>query len=414
MFCIRQILASLICCATVAACLMADDWPGFRGPQRDGKSAEKGLLPKWPENGPKLLWTISDAGSALSGMSIIGDRLFTMGQLKDGQYSLCYSVKDGKLLWTKKNGKEYKNGFGDGPRCTPTLDGEVLFALGSNGDLQCLNQENGSERWKLNILESFGGENIGWGISESPLVVGDKVIVTPGGTGGTLVALDKTNGRTLWRARDPNHNGTEQAAYASPQLVNVGNLQQIVTFTSKGAIGVQASDGKFLWRYDQMANGTANCASPVYSKGKILYSSDYGAGCALLELKPDGTASEIYFHKNFKNHHGGYVLVDEYVYGFDSGILVCMEWATGKIKWKDRSVGKGSVIYADGMLYVLSEDSENGYMALVKAVPTGYQEVSKFKLPQRSGKSTWVYPVIANGKLYLRDQEYIWCYDVKG
>ncbi len=401
-------LCSLIVVGTL---LHADDWPGFRGPARDGKSAEKGLLDKWPEGGPKLLWTISDAGAALSGMSIKGDRLFTMGQLKDGQYVLCYSLKDGKLLWSKKNGKEYMNSFGDGPRCTPTLDGDVLYAMGANGDLQCLSQENGSERWKLNILDEFNGENIGWGISESPLVVGDRVIVTPGGTGGTMVALDKTNGRTIWRSRDPNQTGAEQAAYASPQQITVGNMQQIVTFTSKGAIGVQAADGKFLWRYDQMSNGTANCSSPVYSNGKILYSSDYGAGCAMLELKPDGSASEVYFHKNFKNHHGGYVLVDDHVYGFDSGILVCMEWATGKIKWKDRSVGKGSVTYADGMLYVLSE---TGNMGLVKAVPTGYQEVSRFKLPELSGKSTWVYPVIANGKLYLRDQERIWCYEVKG
>jgi len=367
-------LSSLI---LVGSLLRADDWPGFRGPARDGKSAEKGLLDKWPEGGPKLLWTISDAGAGFSGMSINADRLFTMGQLKDGQYVLCYSLKDGKLLWSKKNGKEFKEGFGDGPRCSPTLDGDVLYALGAHGDLQCLNQENGSERWKLNILDEFGGALPNWGICESPLVVGDRLFVTPGGTGGTLVALDKTNGRTIWRARDPNQAGAEQAAYASPQQITVGNMQQIVTFTSKGAIGVQAADGKFLWRYDQMANGTA---------------------------------SEVYFNKNFKNHHGGYVLIDDHVYGFDSGVLVCMEWGTGKIKWKDRSVGKGSVTYADGMLYVLSE---TGNMGLVKAVPTGYQEVSRFKLPELSGKSTWTYPVIANGKLYLRDQEHIWCYDIK-
>lgn len=406
-----RFIISLNLFITVVTLQHADDWPGFRGPHRDGKSAEKGLLDKWPEAGPKLMWTISDAGAALAGMSITSDKLFTMGQLKDGQYTLCYSLKDGKLIWSKKNGKEFINSFGDGPRCTPTLDGDVLYALGSQGDLHCLSQENGSERWKLNILEEFGGENIGWGISESPLVAGDKVIITPGGSGGTMVALDKTSGRTIWRARDPNQNSPEAAGYASPQLIQVGNQQQIVNFTSKGAIGVSASDGKFLWRYDQMANGTANCSSPVYSNGKILYSSDYGTGCALLELKPDGTATEVYFHKNFKSHHGGYVLVDDYVYGFDSGVLVCMEWGTGKIKWKDRSVGKGSVTYADGMLNVLSE---TGVMGLVKAVPTGYQEVSRFKLPELSGKSTWVYPVIANGKLYLRDQERIWCYDVKG
>lgn len=403
-----------ICCLFVSLFIVAsassEDWPGFRGSQRDAISTEKGLLASWPEGGPTLLWTITDAGAGLSGMAIAQDRLFTMGQFEDGQYVLCFNLKDNKLLWKQKNGAEFKNSFGDGPRCTPTIDGEVLYALGSQGDLQCLNVHDGSERWKVNILETYGGENIIWGISESPLVVGDKLIVTPGGTGGTMIALDKTTGRAVWRARDPSNNGAEPAGYASPLAITVGTMQQIVTFTSKGAIGVQATDGKFLWRYDQMANGTANCATPVYANNKILFSSDYGTGCALLELKPDGTATEVYFHKTFRNHHGGYLLLDQHVYGYDSGTLVCMEWATGKIKWKDRSVGKGSVTYADGMLYVLSE---KGMMGLVKAVPTGYQEISRFKLKDTSDKESWVYPVISNGKLYLRDQQRIWCYDVK-
>lgn len=402
-------------CSLVAGILLitsawGDDWPGFRGPQRDGISTEKGLLSSWPEAGPALAWTISEAGAGLSGCSIVNDRLFTMGQLKDGQYVLCFSVKDGKLLWSRKNGAEFLNSFGDGPRCTPTVEGDFLYALGSLGDLQCLNVSDGSERWKLNILDTFGGDNINWGISESPLIVGDKLVVTPGGTGGTMIALDKTTGRPIWRARDPGSSAVEPAGYASPLAISVGTMQQIVTFTSKGAIGVQAGDGKFLWRYNQMANSTANCASPVYANNKILFSSDYGTGCALLDLKPDGTAAEVYFHKNFRNHHGGYLLLDQHVYGYDSSALICMEWVTGKIKWKDRSVGKGSVTYADGMLYVLSE---SGIMGLVKAVPTGYQEVSRFKLKDLSGKATWVYPVVSNGKLYLRDQDRIWCYDIK-
>ncbi|MBL8824773.1 MAG: PQQ-like beta-propeller repeat protein [Planctomycetia bacterium] len=390
--------------------LHGDDWPAFRGIHRDGKSAEKGLLTQWPEKGPALLWKATGFGSAMAGPAIKGDRMFCMGQTDDGQFTYCHSLKDGKQLWSRKNGAIYKNGMGDGPRCTPTLDGELLYVLGANGDLQCLNQENGEELWKLNILEEFGGENIVWGISESPLVIDNKVIVMPGGTGGTLVALDKSNGRVIWRSRDPNHNGAEQAGYASAQVITVGNMQQVVTFTSKGAVGVQLNDGKFLWRFDKMANSTANCSMPVFFIGKILYSSDYGTGCALIDLKPDGSAEEVYFNKNFKNHHGGYVLVDEHVYGFDSNVLVCMEWKTGKILWKDRSVGKGSVTYADGMLYVLSE---NGTMGLVKAVPTGYQEVSRFKMQELSGKPTWVYPVVAAGKLYLRDQDKIWCFDVK-
>jgi outer membrane protein assembly factor BamB len=388
-----------------------EDWTGFRGSRRDGKSTETGLLASWPKDGPKLELTIKGAGAGLSGMSIVGDRLFTMGQRDDGQYTLCFSLKDGKLVWAKKNGDVYSNSFGDGPRCTPTVDGDFLYVIGAQGDLQCLNIKDGSEKWKLNILEEFGGKNIGWGISESPLVDGDRLIVTPGGTGGTMVALDKTSGRTVWRARDPNNGGSEPAAYASPQLIQVGDLREIVNFTSKGAIGARAKDGQFLWRYDQVANNTANCSSPVYHDGKILYSSDYGTGCALLELKPDGSASEIYFNKNLKSHHGGYVLVNGHVYGCDSGVWVCMEWETGNIKWKERGVGKGSLVFADGMLYTLSE---NGIMGLVRATPTAYQEISRFTLPELSGKTTWVYPAISNGKLFLRDQDNIFCYDVKG
>jgi outer membrane protein assembly factor BamB len=406
----KTALITLLALVVTGLCLQADDWPGFRGPLRDGKSAEKGLLASWPKEGPALVWKITDAGDALSGMAIAGGRLYTMGQYEDGQYTLCYDLGDGKQLWKTRNGATFTNSFGDGPRCTPTLDGDMLFALGAQGDLQCLQAANGSEKWKLNILEEFGGQNIGWGISESPLVDGDRVIVTPGGTGGTMVALYKSSGRPVWQSRDPNANGAEQAGYASPLLITLGDQRQIVTFTSKGAYGANARDGKFLWRYDQVANSTANCSSPVYHNGKILYSSDYGTGCALLELKPDGTASEVYFNKNLKSHHGGYVLVDGHVYGFDSSNLVCLEWETGKVKWKDRSVGKGSVTYADGKLYVLSE---NGVMGLVNASHAAYSEISRFKLPDLSGRSTWVYPVISNGRLYLRDQQIILCYDIK-
>lgn len=390
--------------------LRADDWPGFRGPGRDGKSAEKGLLTAWPKEGPPLVWKITNAGAGYSGPAIVGGKLYTMGQFEDGQYALCYDVADGKQLWKTRNGAPFANGYGDGPRSTPTVNGEVLFALGANGELQCLELATGTEKWKLNILEEFGGQNIGWGISESPLVDGDRVIVTPGGTGGTLAALYKSSGRPVWTSRDPAQNGAEQAAYASAQIVTAGELRQVVTFTSKGAYAARAQDGKFLWRYDQVGNSVANCSTPVFHAGKVLFSSGYGTGCALLDLKPDGTAAEVYFNKNLENHHGGYVLVDGHVYGFDDEILVCLDWATGKTKWKDRSVGKGSVTYADGKLYVLGEE---GTLALVNASPAGYAEVSRFALPGRSDRNTWTYPVIINGRLYLRDQQTIFCYDIK-
>jgi len=391
--------------------LHADDWPGFRGLDRSGKSAEKGLLTAWPKEGPPLVWKVTDAGAGYSGLAVVGNRLYTLGQYDDGQYTLCFDLADGKKLWKTRNGNTYENGYGNGPRSTPTVSGDVLFSLGAHGDLQCLELSTGTEKWKLNILDEFGGQNIGWGISESPLVDGDRVIVTPGGTGGTIAALYKSSGRPAWTSRDPSQSAAEPAAYASPLLITVGDLREVVTLTSKGAYGARAQDGKFLWRYDQVANSTANCSTPVFYNGKILYSTGYDTGCALLDLKPDGTAAEVYFNKHLRNHHGGYVLADGHVYGFDNDVLVCMEWATGKVKWKDRSVGKGSVTYADGKLYVLGEE---GSLALVNASPAAYAEVSRFPLRPRSSYNAWVYPVIANGRLYLRDQQTIWCYDIKG
>jgi outer membrane protein assembly factor BamB len=392
-----------------APALPADDWPQFRGPRRDGRSAETGLLKSWPDAGPSLLWTIQEAGIGFSGAAIVGDRLVTMGMDANEQFIVCFNVKDGKRLWRVKNGPIYKNSFGDGPRCTPTVDGDRVYALGARGDLCCLKLETGQESWRCNILDKFSAVNIQWGISESPLVDGNLLIVTPGGAKGTMAALDKLTGATVWTSQDP-AGGAEEAGYASPIAFDIGTVRQYATFTALGAIGVRASDGKFLWRYDKVANGTANITTPVFHRNQIFYTSNYGTGCALLELKPGGAAEEVYFNRNLKNHHGGVVLHEGYLYGYDDSILTCLEWSTGKVAWKNRSVGKGSVTYAEGLLYVLSE---NGVMGLVRATPTEYQEVSRFKVPSLTGKPTWTYPIIAGGRLYLRDQHQIHCYDVK-
>jgi outer membrane protein assembly factor BamB len=384
-------------------------WPQWRGPDRTGVSKETGLLSQWPQGGPKLMWTASNLGEGYSGPAIVGDRLYTMGMRGEEEYVLCYTVADGKERWAVRNGAAYHNDFGDGPRCTPTVDGQWLYALGASGDLCCLRAEDGKEKWRLNILKAFQGENTVWGISESPLVEGNMVIVTPGGTRGTMVALDKETGKTLWTSKDPSAASREEAGYASPIAYTVGGERQVATLTGRGGIGVRASDGRFLWRYDKMANSTANITTPIFHDGRIFFSSDYGAGCALLQLQPGGPATEVYFNKNLKNHHGGVVLVDGYLYGFDSNILVCMEWATGKVRWKDRSVGKGSLCYADGCLYALSE---SGTVGLVKATPDGYKELGRMPLPARSANHSWTHPVVVGGRLYLRDQDKLFCYDV--
>lgn len=390
--------------------LAAEDWPQWRGIQRTGISPETGLLKSWPKEGPKLLWQIKDAGTGYSGPAIVGDQLYTLGLRGETEFVLCYSLKDQKEVWKFANGSAYRNSFGDGPRSTPTVNGDRLYALGANGDLCCLETATGKQIWKKNILQEFEGQNITWGISESPLVEGELVIVTPGGTKATMVAYDKNSGIVRWTSKDP-ESGVEPAGYASPIAYTVDGERQIATLTSKGAFGVRARDGHFLWRYNKVANDTANIATPIYHEGQIFYTSDYGTGCALLALKAGSAAKEVYFNRNMKNHHGGVVLINGVTYGFNSNQLTCLEWGTGKRLWQDRSVGKGSICYADGMLYLLSEQ---GVVGLAVASPQGYREVSRFELPHRSDRPSWTHPVISGGKLYLRDQQNLYCYDVRG
>jgi outer membrane protein assembly factor BamB len=278
-----------------------------------------------------------------------------------------------------------------------------------NGDLACLNASNGVPVWRKNILREFGGSNPGWLISESPLIDGARVIVTPGGGGAGMVALDKMTGKEVWRAKDL----SDSASYSSCIAADVGGVRTIMNFTSRAAVGVRASDGKLMWTNSSAVNGTANCATPVFADGKVFFTSDYGTGGALLGLSAQGgevKAKELYFTKEMKNHHGGVVLINGYLYGFSgqSG-LTCIEFATGKKMWVNRSVGKGSLTYADGMLYLLGEKQVVG---LAEANPNSYVEKGRFSIPDQ-GKDSWAYPVVIGGNLYIRDQETLTAYDVK-
>jgi outer membrane protein assembly factor BamB len=291
------------------------------------------------------------------------------------------------------------------------VDGDRLYALGGDGDLACLDTQTGDLVWQQNILEEFNGSNITWGICESVLIDGEKLICTPGGRNATVVALNKTNGRPLWRSQVP---GDPQASYASVIIAETGRVRQYVLFTSRATIGVRASDGRFLWSDEAAANGTANCSTPLFHDGHVFSASGYGTGGALLKLIPGrGTVSaqRVYKTNEMKNHHGGMIALDGYLYGSnDPGILTCLELLTGKVAWRDRSVGKGSVTYADGHIYLRSED---GPVALVEATPDGYRERGRFDQPERSGANAWPHPVVAAGRLFLRDQDVLLCYDVR-
>lgn len=384
------------------------DWPQWRGPERNGLSKDTGLLKQWPSSGPQQVWSISGLGEGYGSIAIRGDRIFAQGTRGSVSMVFCLNRADGKTVWSTALGPKLNEGRGNGPRSTPTVDGDRVYALTENGDLACLNARDGSPLWRKNILKEFGGSNPGWLISESPLIDGDRVIVAPGGRGAGIVALDKATGREVWRTKDL----SDEAAYSSAIAADVGGVRTIMNFTSRAAVGVRASDGKLMWSHSSPANRTANCATPVFADNKVFFTSSYGTGGALLGLSAQNgevKAQELYFTRDMKNHHGGVVLVNGYLYGFSDSILTCIDFATGNKMWASRSVGKGSLTYADGMLYLLSE---NNVVGLAEANPKAYVEKSRFTIPDQ-GWPSWAYPVVIGGKLYIRNQGTLTAYDVR-
>jgi outer membrane protein assembly factor BamB len=397
------VVALVVLCFSEAAAQANADWPQWRGPNRDGISKETGLLKQWPASGPPLVWKATGAGGGYSSMSIAGGRLFTMGVRSGREYVVAFDIANGKEVWATANGSVYSNDRGDGPRGTPTVEGDRLYALGGNGDLSCMDTKTGKVVWTINILQKFGGENPRWGISESPLVIGDKVLVNAGGRDASVIALNKKDGSVIWKSQ------SDGAGYSSAMPVQIGNTTQVVFFTHTRALGVDLKDGRYLWSYPKASNDVANVATPVVRGNRVFLSSDYGTGAGLVEIKADGTAQEVYFTKDMRNHHSTSILVGDYLYGFSSGILVAMKFDTGEIAWRDRSVGKGSLVYADGNLYAYSE---NGVVGLIEATATGYVEKGRFRIEPGS-LPTWTHPVIAGGRLYLRDQSTIYAFDVR-
>ncbi len=383
------------------------EWPQWRGPNRDGISQETGLLKQWPEGGPPLVWKVAGAGRGYSSFAVSGGRIYTMGLKNEREHVIAFDVATGKQVWATPHGAGvFRNDRGDGPRGTPTVDGDRLYALGGNGDLSALEAKTGRVLWTMNVLQKFGGENIRWGISESPLVVGEKLLVNAGGPGASVVALNKKDGSLIWKSQN------DKAGYSSAIPIQVAGKTQVVFFTDERGLGLDLETGKLLWEYQRAANNVANAATPVARGNRVFITSDYGNGGGLVEIKSDSkgvTATEVYFTKEMRNHHSSSVLIGDHMYGFSSSILTAMRFDTGEVAWRDRSVGKGSLVYADGHLYCLSE---NGVVGLVEATPAGYREKGRFQIPQDS-LPTWAHPVVAGGRLYLRDQDTIYAYDVR-
>lgn len=405
-----SLLATVACLTLVAA--KPGDWPQWRGPARDGHSVSSRLLKQWPEQGPQVVWQVDNVGASYSSVSVADGRVFTMGNVDDEGRLICLDEQTGRTLWSIRPPAEnrvYTHGRGDGARGTPTVDGDRVYAIGGGGDVTCADAESGNVVWSLHMLDDLEGGRRppGWGYSESPLIDGDRVIVTPGGPKGTVAALNKLTGDVIWRSTDV----TDGAHYSSAILAEVEGVRQIIQFTNSRVVGLDADTGRLLWDYSKSANRTANVATPIYADGHVFSSSAYGTGGGLVKLTRNGdefTAEEVYFSNPMANHHGGIILVDGYMYGFGSGGLLCMEFKTGDIAWRNRSVGKGSLCYADGHLYCLSE---NNRLGLVEVNPSEYVEKGRIEIP-KSDFPSWAHPVVANGRLYIRDQDQLTCYEV--
>lgn len=399
------------------------DWPQWRGVHRDGISQEKGLLQTWPPEGPRLVWTARDLGGGYGAPSVSGGRIHGMGFRGGDEVVWALDETTGKELWSTgiaaakapskaPQGKEGSHG-------TPTVAGGLVFVVGLNGEVAALEASTGKLLWAKSFADEFHGSMMsGWGYSESPLVDGDKVICTPGGPDAAMVALNRLTGDVMWKAKVPEK---DKSAYSSVMPADVDGLHVYVQLLQNGLVVVAADDGRFLCRYDRMANKVANITTPVVRGDYVFCSTAYKGGSALIRLvRADDSmkADEVYFlsPKTFQNHHGGVVLVGDYLYGADGqndGKLTCIDFKTGRIVWhQNRGVGKKSaaVSYADGQLYVRYED---GLMALVAATPKGFRLNGKFELPDKSDLPSWPHPVIANGKLYIRDQDVLLCFDVK-
>lgn len=390
----------------------AADWPGFRGADRTDKSTETNLLNKFTAKGPRLLWTHTDAGIGYSGPAVVGNRIYMMGAWDNKEQLFALDAKTGKRVWSVALGEVLANGWGDGPRGTPTVSGNYVYAVSGLGRIVCVNAKTGKGVWDTTMAK-LGGKTPKWGYTESLLIDQDRVICTPGGKKGAMAALDAKSGKVIWQSKS----FTDDAQYASPIVVEHAGKRQYIQLTMKSIVGLDAKNGKTLWKSD-FPGKTAVIPTPIYSDNHVFVSAGYGVGCKMVKLDNKNNVTDVYQNKNLENHHGGVILHEGYLYGHHNRLgWVCVDFKTGEIVWqnKSREAGKGAVTYADGKLFLYTE--AEGNVVMIDASPKGYNQRGLFQIPRQTelrnpkGK-IWTHPVIANGKLYLRDQDLVFCYDI--
>ncbi|MGA2066119.1 MAG: PQQ-binding-like beta-propeller repeat protein [Thermoguttaceae bacterium] len=379
----------------------ADQWPCWLGPNHDGKSSDRGLLRAWPEGGPKLLWKAPDLGKGWSGVAVAGGTVYITGAA-NGALVLHALHLDGTPKWKVENGRAY-TGDHPGARATPTIDGDNLYLLSGTGRLGCFDARSGKPHWAVEAKQ-FGGQPGGWGYAESVLICGRLAVFKPGGR-ACIAALDKLTGKPIWASQGFSA-GPE---YGSCLPLVWQNVPMIVTGTREGIVAVNARTGMLLWQNKFAAGNTANCPTPAAGDGYVFWANGYGKGGICLKLGPRGTASEAWTTGEMDCQHGGYIIDKGYIYGNNGGGWACLDLRTGEKKWSEHGVGKGSLCWADGMLYLFSE--QHGQAALATCSPDGLKITGRVKV-QGEGES-WAHPVVVGGRLYLRYDTTLYCFDVR-
>ena len=390
------------------------EWPQMLGPQRNGVSSETGLLDRWPEGGPKVVWRVP-GGVGMSGLAVSRGRVLTLIHRDGKQTVVALDALSGESVWQTPIAPEYRNGMGNGPRGTPAISGEQVFVFTGEGILAALDFRSGNLLWSHNVVKELGGKEAEYGMACSPLVVGEQVIVTAGAPKATLVAYDTKSGKQAWTA------GTsEPAGYSSPTLLNVGGRSQVVAFTGGSALGVVPASGAVLWRYPFETNYECNIVTPLEIKGQVFLSAGENHGSVLLSLKPQGDGfktSEVWSSFGTKsvlrNEWQTSVLWDGFLYGMDNvggagpiTHLTCINAATGERKWQQARFGKGNLIAADGKLFMTTMKGE---LVVARISSDEYQELGRAELLG----STRQAPALAMGRLYLRDDREVVCVDVR-
>lgn len=401
---IHKLIAGVVVLGlAVTQAIRAADWPWFRGPEHDGMSAETGLLAKWPEGGPKVLWR-TPLGKGYSGISVSRGRLYTMFDDGDQTFVGCFDAATGKPMWRTAAGRAFSDSQGDGPRSTPTVDGSTVYVLTAHGMLYALGTEEGNVLWERDLEKTFGTKVPQWGLSGSPVVAGGLLLVEAGGSDALMVALNKQNGREVWRS------GSGKAGYSTPLVIEVNGVEQAVFFTAKSVYSVAVKSGQVYWEVPWKTSYDVNAAMPVFvAPDRVFISSGYDVGAAMFRITGDAgamKATELWRNREMKNQFSTSIYSGGHLYGFDDKTLKCIDAATGETKWRLRDLGHGSLIHADGRLVVLGD---RGQLVLVEATPEAFKESGRMQIFE--GK-TWTAPSLSGGKLYLRDEHELVAIDV--